>query len=121
METTAEQGSEPGPSVETTETTITETTPPEGAADVAARETAAEQTQAAAAGPSSVPSEEVTPTIFISDSPASPVREERQETFDQPPESPVILITTRTTALSPTTGLVSGGAPIQLPLLPQSP
>jgi len=33
----------------------------------------------------------------------------------------VILITTRTTALSPTTGLVSGSAPIQLPLLPQSP
>ena len=125
METTTKQGSEPGPSVETTEATITETVPPEGAADVAAKEsettaeTAAEQTWGAAVGPSSVPSEEVAPTIFISDSPASPVREERQEAYDQPLESPVVLITTRTTVQSPTTGLVSGGASIQLPPLPQ--
>jgi hypothetical protein len=113
-----------GPSAELAEAAVTDMVPPKGTADVAAQEseanteTATHQAEAAAVGPSSTPSEETTAAILISD---SPVQEERQDNFEQAPESPVVLITARTNVPSPTTGLVSGGTSIRLPSLPPSP
>jgi len=119
------------PQTGTTEETTAETEQVAGAIEttIGGSEAHSEPTQEQSQATTAEQSSDRTPNISQAEDtitppanpPSSPVQDERTECSEQLPESPVILITSKVAASSPTTGLVTGSILSQLFPLPPSP